>query len=98
VSLLSTRFQTHAAKRNLNPIYQAKDATFDFPIYLSLAAQSGAVEFVVWDKDVLSKDYMGEVAIPLEDWFGHRDGTGYGFDDPDNKVWTLFFWRVKWMR
>ena len=71
------------SKKNTNPTYAAKDATFDFPIYLSLADRLGAVELVVWDKDMLTKDYLGEAALPLEDWF--KDDA-YGFDDPNNKV------------
>lgn len=84
VSVLSTRFQTPVLKRNINPIYPAKDATFDFPIYLSLADKLGVVELVVWDKDMLKKDYLGEIALPLDDWF--REDEVYAFDDPDNKV------------
>lgn len=84
VSVLSTRFQTPVSKRNVNPTYLPKDATFDFPIYLSLSDKLGAVELVVWDKDMLSKDYLGEVALPLEDWF--NNGNTFAFDDPNNKV------------
>jgi phosphatidylserine decarboxylase len=72
------------SKKNTNPTYDAKDATFDFPIYLSLADKLGVVELVVWDKDMLTKEYLGEVAILLEDWFG--EDNAYAFDDPNNKV------------
>jgi len=84
VSLLRDRHQTPVVKRNLSPVYSSKDATFDFPIYLSLADRLGVVEFVVWDKDMLRKDYLGEANIPLEDWF--RDGNAFAFYDSDNKV------------
>ena len=70
-------------KRTTNPVYPAKDATFNFPIYLSLADKLGVVELVVWDKDMLKKEYLGEVGLPLEDWF--KNGI-YAFDDPDNEV------------
>jgi phosphatidylserine decarboxylase len=59
VSVLNSRQQTPVAKRTLNPTYAAKDATFDFS-YLSLADKLGVVELVVWDKDMLSKEYLGE--------------------------------------
>jgi phosphatidylserine decarboxylase len=72
------------SKKNTNPTYDAKDATFDFPIYLSLADKLGVVELVVWDKDMLTKEYLGEVAILLEDWFG--EDNAYAFDDSNNKV------------
>ena len=71
-------------KKTVNPTYDPKDATFDFPIYLSLADKLGVVELVVWDKDMLTKEYLGEVALPLDDWF--KDDNAYGFDDPNNKV------------
>lgn len=89
VSVLNTRHQTPVAKRTLHPTYTSKDATFDFPIYLSLAHQLGVVELVVWDKDMLSKEYLGEVALPLDDWFvDKRTGKErpFGFDQPGNQV------------
>ncbi|RPD72321.1 hypothetical protein L226DRAFT_537138 [Lentinus tigrinus ALCF2SS1-7] len=83
VSLLGTKHQTPVSKRTVNPTYNPKDATFDFPIYLSLADKLGVVELVVWDKDMLKKDYLGEAWIPIEDWF--RDGNAFAFDDMNNK-------------
>lgn len=83
VSLLNTRHQTSVSKRTSNPEY--KDAPFDFALYVSLADRLGALEIVVWDKDsVLRKEYLGEVALPLEDWF--REESGFGFYDERNKV------------
>jgi len=48
----STRHQTPVVKKSLNPSYPADGATFDYPIYLSLAGVVGArgLEAVVWDK------------------------------------------------
>ncbi|KAI9454377.1 phosphatidylserine decarboxylase-domain-containing protein [Lactarius psammicola] len=86
VSVLSTRFQTPVCKRTLSPVYAAKDATFDFPIYMSLADKLGVLEFVVWDKDMLKKEYMGEHALPLDGWF---KGTAFAFDDPDNQPFSV---------
>ncbi|EGN98626.1 hypothetical protein SERLA73DRAFT_54356, partial [Serpula lacrymans var. lacrymans S7.3] len=83
VSLLSTRFHTPVSKRNTNPEYAPKDATFDFPIYISLADRLGTIELVAWDKDMLKKEYLGEVALPLEDWFSNDNA--FGFNDPLNK-------------
>lgn len=84
VSVLNSKHHTPVAKRNVSPTYPAKEATFDFPIHLSLAEKLGVIELVIWDKDVLRKDYLGEIAIPLDDWF--RDDNAYPFDDPNNKV------------
>lgn len=48
----ATRFTTPVIKRSLNPTYPAESSTFDYPIYLSLAAVIGGrgLEGVVWDK------------------------------------------------
>lgn len=83
VSLLST---THVLKRSTNPIYAPKDATFNLPIYLSLADKRDVVELVVWDNDMLMKEYLGEVAHPLDDWFRREEASALGFDDPGNRV------------
>ena len=53
MSVLGTRHSTPVIKRSLNPVYAAKDATFDFPIYLSTADKLGVIEDVIWDKDVV---------------------------------------------
>ncbi|KAL1664147.1 phosphatidylserine decarboxylase-domain-containing protein [Schizophyllum commune] len=87
VSVLPNRHQTPVAKRTLNPTYAPKDATFDFPIYLSLADRLGALELVIWDKDMLKKDYIGEVALPLDDWFAND--RAFGFNEPGNVPFTV---------
>lgn len=47
-----SRHTTPVVKRSLNPVFPAAQSTFDFPIYLSLAAVIGGrgLEGVVWDK------------------------------------------------
>ena len=67
----------------MNPTYAAKDATFDFPVYRSLADRIGALELVVWDKDMLKKDYLGEVAFMLDNL---KDCGALAFDDRKNEV------------
>ncbi|KAL0066522.1 phosphatidylserine decarboxylase [Marasmius tenuissimus] len=67
VTLGQTKFQTPVISRSLNPVYDTKDTTFDFPIDDGVI---GALEFVVWDKDIVGKDYLGEVALGAGDWFG----------------------------
>lgn len=84
ISVLGKRHRTPACKRTVNPVYVPKDATFDFPIYHSLAEKLGVIELVIWDKDMIKKEYLGEVSIPLEDWF--RNDSAFPFDDPNNKV------------
>ncbi|KAJ7737768.1 phosphatidylserine decarboxylase-domain-containing protein [Mycena maculata] len=84
-SLLRARHHTPVAKKTVNPVYAPKDATWDFPVYLSIADKLGVVELVVWDKDVIRKDYLGEVGIPVDEWFGDGDGErAKGWDAPGN--------------
>ncbi|KAJ7111800.1 phosphatidylserine decarboxylase-domain-containing protein [Mycena epipterygia] len=85
-SLLRTRHHTPVAKKTVNPVYTPKDATWDFPIYLSVADKLGVVELVVWDKDVLRKEYLGEVGIAVEEWFGER---AKGWDAAGNVPFTV---------
>ena len=73
-------------KRSTNPIYAPKDPIFDFLIYLSLTDKLGVVGLVVWDKDMLTKEYLREVALPLDDWFRGEEGSALGFNDPGNQV------------
>jgi phosphatidylserine decarboxylase len=88
VSILNDRKQTPVVKRTLNPVYNPKDATFDFPIYLSFADKIGVIEIVVWDKDLLKKEYLGEVSVPLDDWFIDKRDK-YSFDQPGNEVGSI---------
>lgn len=72
VSLLGKQFQTPVYKRNLNPVYD-KGATFEFPIYMSLGPELDTLDFVVWDKDMVGKDYLGEYSLPVNKWFTGTD-------------------------
>ncbi|KAI9442029.1 hypothetical protein BJY52DRAFT_1194882 [Lactarius psammicola] len=55
VSILGNHFQTSVCKRNLNPVYEPMDATFDFPIYAS--------------RDMNANTYLGEYSLPIDHWF-----------------------------
>jgi hypothetical protein len=83
VSILGTQFQTPVARRTNFPVFNSKDATFDFPIYLSLSEKLCELEFVLWNKDMLGKEYLGEYALPLGEWFR---GNVFSYDDLDNQV------------
>ncbi|KAF8624424.1 hypothetical protein AX17_007133 [Amanita inopinata Kibby_2008] len=102
VSLLQSKHSTPVIKRSLNPVFPAKESTFDFPIYLSVLERMdgiGVVELVVWDRDMLlKKEYLGEVGVGVARWFplsgsgGDDLGEGertVGWDDPGNKPFSL---------
>ncbi|KAF7971904.1 hypothetical protein HWV62_19467 [Athelia sp. TMB] len=89
VSVLNTRFHTPVLKRTTSPNYVAATATFEFPLYMSLAHQYGSIELVVWDKDMLKKEYLGEAALALDDWFRDEASGVFSFDDPANQPYTV---------
>ncbi|KAH8991212.1 C2 domain-containing protein [Lactarius akahatsu] len=82
VSLSGERFKTRVCKRNLNPEYEPESATFDFPIYMSLAHRLGTLKFVVWDEDRIKNDHLGEYSLPIDQWI---KGNAFAFDDPNNE-------------
>ncbi|KAH9059651.1 C2 domain-containing protein [Lactarius vividus] len=86
VSVLGKQFQTPVCKRSLNPVYEPIDATFDFPIYTSLVHELGMLEFVVWDKDSIGKDYLGECSLLIDSWF---KGNAFAFDDRNNQPYSV---------
>ncbi|KAH8983789.1 C2 domain-containing protein [Lactarius hatsudake] len=86
VSLLGKQFQTPVIKQNLDPEYEPKDATFDFPIYKSLGPKLDTLKFVVEDWDRFSEnDYLGEYSLPVNRWFR---GT-FAFNDPNNEPFPV---------
>ena len=72
-------------KRNLNPLYASKDATFEFPISMSLVHKFSSLDlnFVVWNKGIIGKDFLGKNALSIDEWFR---GTAYAFDELLNMV------------
>ncbi|KAI9439607.1 C2 domain-containing protein [Lactarius indigo] len=86
VSGLGKRFKTPVCKCNLNPVYEPKDATFDFPIYKSLVHKPGTLKFVVWDEDPISDDYLGEYALSVDKWLKE---SAFAFNDPNNRPFSV---------
>ncbi|KAI0086106.1 hypothetical protein BDY19DRAFT_868067, partial [Irpex rosettiformis] len=78
------RFRTPALKKTVNPVWSPKDAMFNFQLHHSLVDKLGVVEFVTWGKDLISKDYLGKVSIPLDDWF--KNDRSFVFCDPNNET------------
>ncbi|KZP19925.1 hypothetical protein FIBSPDRAFT_954987 [Athelia psychrophila] len=89
VSVLNTRFHTPVIKRDTSPTYLPNTATFEFPLYLSLAHQLGSIELVVWDQDWITKEYLGEAAVHLDSWFRQVSDGVFGFDDPANQPYDV---------
>ncbi|KAL7419358.1 phosphatidylserine decarboxylase [Cryptotrichosporon argae] len=80
----SNRHSTPVIKRTLDPVFPAQQSTFDFPLYLSLAGVVGGrgLEGVVWDKDLMRKEYMGELVVPVTKWFGEGPARLWADDLP----------------
>lgn len=86
VSILGKEFKTPVCKRNLNPIYKPEDATFEFPIYVSVhqAVKKLGIGTLKFDvKDKIRSNFMGKYELPVDHWF---KGTAFAFDDPNNQV------------
>ncbi|KAI9439592.1 C2 domain-containing protein [Lactarius indigo] len=83
VSFLGKQSSTPVCKRNLNPVYELKDATFDFPICMN---KLSALEFVVWDKDLIKDDFLGKYSLPAHQWIR---GTAFAFDDRKNQAFSV---------
>lgn len=95
ISLLRQHFHMPVQRRTTNPMYAPAMVTFDFLLYLILVEHlgQGSVEAVVWDKDILGKEYLGKVVVRVEEWFG-GEGEGerereFGFDAERNIVCLL---------
>ncbi|KAH9007458.1 C2 domain-containing protein [Lactarius deliciosus] len=86
VSILGKQFYTPVCKRNLNPEYEPKDATFDFPIYNSHLTMLGTLDFAVWDQDMVRNDFLGKYSLPVHQWFR---GTAFAFNDRNNQSFLV---------
>ncbi|KAH9033169.1 C2 domain-containing protein [Lactarius deliciosus] len=84
VSILGKQSSTPVCKRNLNPVYEQKDATFDFPIHISesLLNMLGTLDFAVWDHDTIRNDFLGKCSLPVHQWIR---GTAFAFNDRNNQ-------------
>ena len=95
-----TRVVTPTCLKTLNPVWGvgggAGEAKLEKIIYSNELIASQRAEIVVWDKDRLGKEYMGEVSILIGDiWNGEAKSDHYtaplGFYDPANVVSILLF-------
>ncbi|CEL55676.1 phosphatidylserine decarboxylase [Rhizoctonia solani AG-1 IB] len=82
VSFAGKRMQTPVIPKTLYPEWAPKDAIFTFPLYFSTIGSQGSIELIIWDKDRFSKnDYLGEVSLPIDDWFKWNGANGAAFDE-----------------
>ncbi|KAH9054980.1 C2 domain-containing protein [Lactarius vividus] len=86
VSILGKQSYTPVCKRNLNPVYDPKDATFDFPIYNSQVKMLDTLDFAVWDKDMVRDDFLGKYSLPVHQWI---PGTAFSFNDRNNQPFLV---------
>ncbi|GAA5985204.1 hypothetical protein JCM10908_002568 [Rhodotorula pacifica] len=102
VDILQTT--TPTASKTLNPVWvtggesgaidgAAGEAKLEVKVYDSLAFGMERIEIVGWDRDRVGSEYLGEISIGLEDWWGPQqeweDGVPpFGFYDDRNKpIW-----------
>ncbi|EIW71117.1 hypothetical protein TREMEDRAFT_67577 [Tremella mesenterica DSM 1558] len=92
----SGRHSTPVVKKSLSPTFVPESSTFDFPLYLSLAGVIGGrgLEAIIWDKDLMRKEYLGEISIPLQEWFEDLQVRLWN-DNPAPRTWSLLSTRRK---
>ncbi|BGP50687.1 phosphatidylserine decarboxylase [Rhodotorula kratochvilovae] len=101
----SARVTSPTVHKSLNPVWGAGgesgdlsgvggEAKLEFKLHDCVALGHERVEIVCWDKDRVGSEYLGEISVGLEDWWGHdkgawKDGVPpVGFFDAENKpIW-----------
>ncbi|GAA6057046.1 hypothetical protein JCM3770_005225 [Rhodotorula araucariae] len=98
----SVRSTSPTVHKSLNPVWgagggsgdvsgAAGEAKLEFKLHDCIALGRERVEIVCWDKDRVGSEYLGEISVGLEDWWGHdkrewKDGVPpVGFFDAENK-------------
>ena len=69
----------------------AGEAKLEAKVVETRALGRQSIEVLIWDKDRLGKEYLGELNLGLHDWWGPRPNWDHnqpplGFTDPDNHV------------
>ncbi|BGP57647.1 phosphatidylserine decarboxylase [Rhodotorula sphaerocarpa] len=100
----SSRITSPTATKTLNPVWviggesgavegAGGEAKLEVKVFDSLAFGMERIEIVGWDRDRVSSEYLGEISIGLEDWWGSPDEWQDGvppfgfFDDQNKPVW-----------
>ncbi|KAJ3154639.1 hypothetical protein HDU89_007877 [Geranomyces variabilis] len=71
-------FKTKVVSKNLSPTWNEE---FDF--VLTPVAFEGSLGLTVWDKDLIGKEFLGQLSIPIADVLRLAGAPGY--DDPNNQ-------------
>ncbi|KAG8938075.1 hypothetical protein FRC00_005336 [Tulasnella sp. 408] len=91
VTLNGEEHSTKVVKGSVNPEHPSEGPTFTFPINQSNLEHMGDLLFTVWRYGrLLPDDYIGEVAIPFDEWFKHHGPSpSFAFDDEGNKPFPM---------
>ncbi|KAM0791836.1 hypothetical protein ACM66B_004094 [Microbotryomycetes sp. NB124-2] len=69
-----TRVTSSTISKTLNPVWSSNgsdtSAKLEAHVYESIAFGRERVEIVAWDRDKIGKEYLGEVSIACQDYFG----------------------------
>jgi phosphatidylserine decarboxylase len=92
--LINCQVTSPTVAKSLNPSWEslgAGEAKLEAKVYDSRNLGRQPVEIIIWDKDRVGKEYLGEVNLGLHDWWGprsswHDNAPPIGFSDDDNKV------------
>eukprot|EP01128_Nolandella_sp_AFSM9_P000647 TRINITY_DN1079_c0_g1_i1.p1 TRINITY_DN1079_c0_g1~~TRINITY_DN1079_c0_g1_i1.p1 ORF type:complete len:489 (+),score=118.30 TRINITY_DN1079_c0_g1_i1:59-1468(+) len=80
----SQHFQTHTIKKTLSPSWNES-----FPIYVGKMEATHSITIKLYDRDLVSNDFLGEVTIPLSKLINHSgDSLTKWFDLVDEPTKT----------
>ena len=92
IRVANKKYETAVIKKTLNPVWNTS-----FDVKLTESNIPPCITITVWDKDKFSRDYLGEVSIPIKQIFarnngGLNDGQPRTFEDPKNQpaAYTLY--------
>lgn len=66
------RATSSTVSKSLDPVWPADSATLRTVVYDSRGFGRERLEITVWDRDRISREYMGELSLGAADWWGDR--------------------------
>ncbi|KAK4048980.1 phosphatidylserine decarboxylase [Microbotryomycetes sp. JL221] len=89
----STRVTSPTVQKTLNPVWSSStgaQAILQCPVYDITSLSVERIEVVAWDKDKIGKEYLGEISLGVQDYFGsveewHEHPPPIDFNDEHNE-------------
>ncbi|KAJ9060951.1 phosphatidylserine decarboxylase [Entomophthora muscae] len=82
VRLNNKKLNTKTVSETLNPIW---NETLSFTFKDDMFPQF--IQIICWDADFISRDFMGQITIPIKDLFDKSSGLPIMYEDGKNRQW-----------